>query len=123
MDAAVCMKCGHQFSTVFQQPQPAPPNQTQAFFTAPAPQYQAQGSAGFGIAALVLGIISVVFMCLWLISIPCAILAIIFGFVGRDSQGKGMAIAGLVCGILGIAFNLLWIFIFAASLAAAGPAK
>ena len=57
-------------------------------------------SKGLGIAAMVLGIISLVFWCVWYISIPCAILAIVFGAVGRKKAGKGMAITGLVLGII-----------------------
>lgn len=63
---------------------------------------------GFCIAAMILGIVALVFFCLWYISIPCAILAIIFGILGMKSINKGMAIAGLVTGIIGL---VIWIFI------------
>lgn len=55
---------------------------------------------GFCIAALVLGIISLVLFCMWYISIPCGILAVIFGITGIKSTDKGMAIAGLVTGAI-----------------------
>lgn len=58
---------------------------------------------GFSIASMVLGIISIVLFCIWYLSIPCAILAIIFGVVGMKKGGKGMAIAGLVLGIIAVA--------------------
>lgn len=58
---------------------------------------------GFSIAAMVLGIISVVLFCIFYISIPCAILAIIFGIVGMKKGGRGMGIAGLVLGIIALA--------------------
>lgn len=67
---------------------------------------------GFGIAAMVLGIVSLVFFCLWYISIPCAILALIFGILGVKSTGKGMAITGIVTGSIGLVVTVL-IVIFA----------
>lgn len=62
-----------------------------------------QESKGLSIASMVLGIISVVLFCIWYVSIPCAILAIIFGIVGMKKGGRGMGIAGLVLGIVALA--------------------
>ena len=67
-------------------------------------------SKGLAIAAMVLGIIALVFFCAWPISIPCAILAIIFGAVQIKKAGRGMAIAGLVMGIISIA---IWVILIA----------
>mgnify|MGYP002528578248 CR=1 FL=1 len=67
-----------------------------------------QENKGLSIASMVLGIISVVLFCMWYISIPCAILAIIFGVIGKKKGGKGIAIAGLVLGIVAIAILLLF---------------
>lgn len=61
---------------------------------------------GFCITSMVLGIIALVFFCVWYISIPCAILAIIFGILGIKSTGKGMAIAGLVTGSIGLIVSI-----------------
>ena len=72
-------------------------------------------SKGLGIAALVLGIIALVLWCIWYISIPCAILAIIFGAVGRKKAGKSMAIAGLVMGIITVCL-LVIIIVFGVSI-------
>lgn len=63
---------------------------------------------GFCIAAMVLGIVALVLFLIWYISIPCAILAIIFGILGIKTVHKGMAIAGLVTGIVGL---VIWIFL------------
>lgn len=71
---------------------------------------------GLSIASMVLGIVSIVFYCFWFISIPCSILAIIFGVVGMKKGGKGMAIAGLVCGIIGIAYTLYMFFVIGSAL-------
>jgi len=68
---------------------------------------QQNGGKGLSIAAMVLGIVAVVLCCIWYLSIPCAILAIIFGIIGKKRDGKGMAIAGLVLGIVAIALYVL----------------
>lgn len=66
---------------------------------------------GMSIASLVLGIVSVVLFCISYVSIPCAILAIIFGVLGKKKGGTGMAKAGLILGIIAIAFELFWILV------------
>lgn len=73
-------------------------------------------SKGLSIASMVLGIVSVVMLCLWYVSIPCAILAIIFAIIGRKKGGKGMATAGLVLGIIALAIDVL-IVVFAIGVA------
>lgn len=62
-----------------------------------------QEEKGFSIASMVLGIISVVLCCIYYISIPCAILALIFGIAGKSKGGKGMAITGIILGIITLA--------------------
>lgn len=64
-------------------------------------------SKGLSIASMVLGIVSVVLFCVVYVSIPCGILAIILGFVGKGKGAKGMAIAGIVLGIIAIALYIL----------------
>lgn len=71
---------------------------------------------GFSIASMVLGIISIVLFCIWYLSIPCAILAIIFGIVGMKKGAKGMAIAGLVLGIIAIAIVLIFVIFVGSAL-------
>lgn len=65
---------------------------------------------GFAIAALVLGIIAIVLCCIWYVSIPCGILAIIFGILGIKSSKKGMSIAGLVTGAIGLIVSIIIFF-------------
>lgn len=65
-------------------------------------------TSGLAIASLVLGIVSMLSMCLMTLSLflglPCAILAIVFGVLARqriargEYSGRGMALAGLICG-------------------------
>lgn len=64
---------------------------------------------GFNIASLVLGIVSIVLWCMWFISIPCSILALIFGILGIKKQGKGMAIAGIITGAISL---VIWVVLF-----------
>ena len=70
-------------------------------------QTEKQESKGLSIASMVLGIISVVLFCLWYVSVPCAILSIIFAIVGMKKGGKGMAIAGLVLGIVALSIIVM----------------
>lgn len=68
---------------------------------------------GLAIAAMVLGIVSLVLFCIWYISLPCAILAIIFGIISIKSSKRGMAIAGISTGAVGaILMILLYVLAF-----------
>lgn len=62
---------------------------------------------GFCIASMVLGIVALVFFCIWYISIPCGILAIVFGILGVKTIHKGMAIAGLITGSIGLVISMI----------------
>lgn len=64
---------------------------------------------GLNIAALVLGIVSLVLWCVWFISIPCAILSLIFGIIGVKKVGKGLALTGIITGAIAL---VLWVGIF-----------
>ena len=71
---------------------------------------QQKDKKGFSIAALVLGIVAIVLCCVWYISIPCGILAIVFGTIGLRSSKRGMSISGIVTGIIGIIISIFIIF-------------
>lgn len=62
---------------------------------------------GFCITAMILGIVALVFCCVWFISIPCAILGLVFGILGIKKIGKGMAIAGIVTSGIALALYVL----------------
>ena len=79
------------------------------------PRRGEEESIGLSVTSMVLGIISAVIFCIWFISMPLAILAIIFGAVGMSKGGKGMAIAGMVCGIAAIALFLIFFLLALAS--------
>ncbi|WMJ24358.1 DUF4190 domain-containing protein [Paludicola sp. MB14-C6] len=94
-----------------QQPeQPAAPSQPQQPYVPPQyqqppfqPQYQQpKEKKGMAIAALVLGICSIVFSCAWYLAIPAAIIGIILGVLGMKTSGKTMAIVGIVLSAIGI---------------------
>lgn len=68
-----------------------------------------QKTSGLSIASMVLGIVSIVTWCAWFISIPCSILALIFGIIGVKKPGKGMAITGIVTGSIALA---IWVLMF-----------
>ena len=65
---------------------------------------------GMAIAGMVLGIVTIVLCFIFYISIPCGILAIIFGAMSLKSTNRWMALAGVITGIVGI---ILTIVIFA----------
>ena len=73
-----------------------------------------QESKGFGIASLVLGILSLVLFCTC-INIPMAIAAVIFGIIQlvcRKGSGTGLAVGGIITGVLSIiAFVAFWLLI------------
>ena len=72
-------------------------------------QPKKEGGVGFGIASLVLGILSLLLFCAC-INIPLAIMAVIFGIIQLvNGNGKGMAILGLVtAGLSIIAMIIFW---------------
>lgn len=74
-------------------------------------------SKGMSVAALVLGIVSLVLLCIWYVSIPSAILAIIFGILGRKKGGKGMGTAGLVLGIISVVLMVIFYLLVLAGVA------
>lgn len=68
--------------------------------------------SGLAVASLVLGVISLVLACVWYLSIPCALLAVILGSAGRSAArlgagGGGMATAGIVCGSIALTLYAL----------------
>ena len=63
-----------------------------------------------GVASLVLGIVSIVFAIFWYITLPCGILAIIFGKKAINRVGSKLGKAGLILGIIGLViFGLIYL--------------
>ena len=93
------------------------------FSSTPDPFYQSEYSAdftqpstpktsnGYSIAALVLGIVSLVCCCYPTLTIVLGILAIIFAIVSRKGEPmNGKALAGMICGIIAIVLVVLAVF-------------
>lgn len=78
-------------------PPPPPPSAYPVVYAPPSPPK----AAGTSIAALVLGICSLLFSWWGLATLAMVILAVTFGARGLSRPGRGMAIAGLVCGLAG----------------------
>lgn len=66
---------------------------------------------GLAIAALVLGILSVLCILTIILPFPLGILAIIFGVLSLKSQKKGMAVAGIITGGAGLLLSIVIIIV------------
>jgi hypothetical protein len=82
-----------------------------------------EGSGGFGVASMVLGLLALLGSCAPLLpfgiiwgspALILAVLAIIFGAIGsRSREGAGMAAAGLIMGVLTIVLWVIMVFAIA----------
>ncbi|XAS68255.1 DUF4190 domain-containing protein [Micrococcaceae bacterium Sec5.7] len=82
---------------------------------------------GFGITALVLGIVAVVFSFIPVMGVVAFVLgplAVLFGIIGatRKFARKGAAVAGLVLGILSIVIAAIWMAVVSAAVSSADQA-
>ncbi|MGW6571462.1 DUF4190 domain-containing protein [Streptomyces sp. NPDC054945] len=79
------------------------------------PPYGVQRSNGFGIAALVLGILAVIGCITSFFAVALGIAAVVFGTLGRgkasrgEADNGGMALAGIILGAIGILLGALMI--------------
>ena len=93
-----------------QEPQPSSSNQPQ----------------GMAIASMVLGIVSVVLLCVPYIGIPAAIVGLILGIMARkkvaagQAAGKGMATTGMILSIIALALIIILLIVGASLLAVLG---
>ena len=74
---------------------------------------EAPQGKGMAVSSLVLGIVSIVLMCLWYVSIPCGIVGLVLGILAKKKGQKGMATAGIVLSIIGLVLVVVF-FILAA---------
>lgn len=108
---------------VYQQPIfQAPIQPQQPVYQAPYQQPVAVPGKGMGIAAMVLGILSLVFFCLWYIAIPCALVGVILGGVSASKAKQagmknGSATAGIVCSCIALGLAVLFIVLVVAGMA------
>ena len=89
-----------------------PPGPGPVSYGAPNPSQ----STGLAVGSLICGIMSVVlsfFVCLWFLSVPLGLVAIILAIVARgkiargEAGGAGLAKGGLITGILGIILSVV----------------
>ena len=86
-----------------QNPYSPPPHHTPGHF-GPPPSYDA--GKGKGIASMVCGICSLVFMAIPFLGLAAAIAGLILAAsAARDGYRHGMRVAGLVCSIIGTVFG------------------
>jgi len=62
---------------------------------------------GLSITAMILGIVSVILCNSIIISVPCAILAIVFGVKENKKHKNGFAKSGFILGIISIIFTIV----------------
>jgi hypothetical protein len=93
-------------------PPQQPPPQPWPQYGAPPPYYseypRPRTGNGKAIAALVLGIVSIVLCWLSLLDVVPVVLALVFGILARNDAvrypergGRGMAVAGIACAVVG----------------------
>ena len=81
---------------------------------------------GLGIASMILGIVVLVLLCVYYISLPCAITGLVLGIISMKKAkavgaSHGMATAGIICSAIGL--GLLVIFFLLAIIGFAGMAS
>jgi hypothetical protein len=116
-DSAFCGNCGYNFVS---NPNNAYSQRTDTYSTNSC-QNSSPHNNPLAVAALVLGIISIVFLCCKGFGGIPGVLAIIFGVVSRNSirqsggreTGMGFSRAGLVLGIISVSLVVVGIIIFA----------
>jgi hypothetical protein len=90
---------------------PGPPPTGPVSYQAPPPG--AQASQGMAIGSLICGIASIVFFCIWWLSIPLGVVAIVLvqmakGKIARgEASGAGLAKTGVILGAIGVALSVL----------------
>jgi len=75
---------------------------------------------GWGIAGMILGILSLILFLAPYIGIFLAILAVVFYGVQKKHEPTGLATAGLVTGIIGIVLNSIMLLFFVGIMAVFG---
>lgn len=107
----ICQNCGYLFSP---EGEGAPQAPQSAYANGPEPE-KYTGNDGFAVAALVLGIISVVGDCCYGLGLLLGIPALVFGILSlvrakkRGTGINGMAIAGVVLGGVSIILGALFL--------------
>ena len=82
-----------------------------------AAKEEARRHSAMHVAAFILGIVSILGDFFWYISIPCGILAIIFGVKSARRLASKLGKAGLILGIIGISLTIcIYMFLISFSI-------
>jgi len=86
-----------------------------------------QQGNGLAVAGMVLGIVSLVLICIWFVSLPCAIVGLCLSVVGKNkaletNSGGGMAITGLVLSCITLALLVIVLVMFLMGIGMMGEA-
>lgn len=141
-NAAFCGVCGQPQNIAEPQAQapvyqaPVQPQQPvyqapvqQPVYVAPqapvAPAKPVIPAKGMGIAAMVLGILSLAMFCVWYLAIPCAIVGAALGGVAQSKAKaagvkNGMAVAGITCSCIALGIAVLFLLLGIIGLASIG---
>jgi len=84
-----------------------------------ANQPAAKSASGFSITSLVLGIVSIVFLCIPVFPILTSIAGLILGIVGmsKNKLKKGMAIAGIIISAVALLIAIIYVILLAVGIA------
>ena len=106
IDMVYCSKCGKQMddSATFCSGCGAP-LQNQINYA--VPDINKARKPGFGVAALVLGIVGVLAWIIPIIGLPVGIIALVLGIIGLKKSSKGMSIVGIVLGIICLVLTII----------------
>jgi len=66
---------------------------------------------GLSITAMILGIVSIVLCKMVFLSVPCAILAIVFGVIENKKHKNGFAKSGFILGIISVIITIVTLII------------
>ena len=101
-----CSKCGKQMddSATFCSGCGAP-LQNQINYA--VPDINKVRKPGFGVVALVLGIVGVLAWIIPIIGLPVGTIALVFGIIGLKKSSKGMSIVGIVLGIICLVLTII----------------
>ena len=81
-------------------------------YSEPVVDNGSEGAPGLAIAALVMGIISIVLTCCCGSGIIFGIAGLIMAIVANKQRKSGVGTAGLICSIVGIVFNVLSLIVY-----------
>lgn len=101
--------------------------QNPPMYAAPAPQPESKRGNGFGVTALILGIITIVAFAIPFVNyvaIATGVAGVVFAIVGLVAKGRarGTSIAGLILSAIGLILSIIMVVVYSAIFFAASKA-